>query len=178
VASHGVGCSSECCVYRSIRRIGLPVPISSPCFQRLDGFSPVPSPVPLRVRVHPLVSFASPSEYVLLVTCPTPKRRTPSLGSCSPSRHKRVKSTLRRVSHTRLRSALSVSHALDGLLLRAPLRACFIPLPRPGFALQGLSPLPSRLASSASRALMSLPSFSSRRVAPPLPVPLAPPPGR
>jgi len=55
--------------------------------------------------------------------------------------------------------------------------ACFIPLPRPGFALQGVSPLPSRLTSSMSRALMPFPSFSSRRVAPPLPVPLASPPG-
>lgn len=35
------------------------------------------------------------------------------------------------------------------------LQACFILLPRPGFALQGVSPLPSRLASSASRALVS-----------------------
>jgi hypothetical protein len=55
--------------------------------------------------------------------------------------------------------------------------AYFIPLPRPGFTPQGFSPLPSRLASSTSRALMPLPSFSSRRVAPPLPVPLASPPG-
>jgi len=33
--------------------------------------------------------------------------------------------------------------------------AYFIPLPRPGFTLQGLSPLPSRLASSTSRTLLS-----------------------
>jgi hypothetical protein len=104
--------------------------------------------------------------------------RAPPLGFLSPSRQKRVKSTWRRASHTRLRSALSVSRALDGLLLHAPLRACFIPLPRPGFALQGFSPLPRRLASSTSRALLSLPSFPSRRVAPPLPGPLAPPSGR
>jgi hypothetical protein len=97
VASHGVWCSLECCVHRSIRRIGLPVPTLSRSFQRLDGFSPVPSPVPLRVRVHPLMRFASPSEYVLLVTCPTPKLgRAPSLGSLSPSRHERLKSTCRR----------------------------------------------------------------------------------
>ena len=51
--------------------------------------------------------------------------------------------------------------------------ACFIPLPRPGFALQGLSPLSSQLASSTSCALMLLSSFSSRRVAPPVPDPLA-----
>jgi hypothetical protein len=34
--------------------------------------------------------------------------------------------------------------------------ACFIPQPRPGFTLQGLSPLPSRSASSTSRALLPL----------------------
>jgi hypothetical protein len=86
-------------------------------FQRLDGFPSAPSPVPLRVRVHPLMSLTSPSECVLLVTCPTPRCRAPSLGSASPSRQKRLESTQRRVSHTRLRSAHSVSRALDGLLL-------------------------------------------------------------
>lgn len=35
-------------------------------FQQLGGLPSVPSPVPLRVRVHPLVSFASPTEYILL----------------------------------------------------------------------------------------------------------------
>jgi hypothetical protein len=55
--------------------------------------------------------------------------------------------------------------------------ACFIPQPRPGFTLQGLSPLPSRLASSTSRALMSLASISSQRVAPLVPDPLASPSG-
>jgi hypothetical protein len=34
------------------------------------------------------------------------------------------------------------------------LRACFIPLPRPGFSLQGVSPLPSRADSSPSRSLL------------------------
>jgi hypothetical protein len=43
--------------------------------------------------------------------------------------------------------------------------ASFIPQPRPGFALQGLSPLPSRLISSTSHTLMPLPGFSYRRIA-------------
>lgn len=34
--------------------------------------------------------------------------------------------------------------------------ACFIPQPRPGFAFQGLSPLPSRLDSSPSRSLLDV----------------------
>jgi hypothetical protein len=137
----------------------------------------VPSPVPLRDRVHPLLSLTSPSEYVLLVTCPTPQRRAPSLGSYFPfaTEASGVHSTPgfphpttfrpQRFSHSR---RFAPPHTA---------RACFIPLPRLGFALQGFSPLPSRLASSTSRALMSLPSFSSRRVASPLPVPLASPPG-
>jgi hypothetical protein len=41
-------------------------------------------------------------------------------GPTSPSRQKRLESTPRRASHTRLRSALSVSHTLDGLLLHTP----------------------------------------------------------
>jgi hypothetical protein len=74
-------------------------------------------------------------------------------------------------------SVLSVSHTLDGLLLHRPLRACFIPLPRPGFALQGFSPLPSRLASSTRRALMPFPRFSCHRVATLAPDPPALPTG-
>jgi hypothetical protein len=41
-------------------------------------------------------------------------------GSASHSRHKRTESTEHRGSHTRLRSAHSVSRALDGLLLHTP----------------------------------------------------------
>jgi hypothetical protein len=78
---------------RSSRRIGLPAPITSRCFQRLDGFPSGPSPVPLRDRVHPLSSLTSPSEFVLLVTCPT---QVPSafLGVSSPLRDKSVWSPL------------------------------------------------------------------------------------
>jgi hypothetical protein len=62
-ASPGVGCPLELYEYRSIKHIGLPDPTLSPCFQRLSGFSSAPSPVPLRVRVHSLMDFASPSEF-------------------------------------------------------------------------------------------------------------------
>jgi len=49
------------------------------------------------------------------------ERRAPPVGSgCSPSRHRRAQSTWRQGSRPCLRSVLSVSHALDGLLLRAP----------------------------------------------------------
>jgi hypothetical protein len=45
-----------------------------------------------------------------------PQPSSSSLGFCSPSRHPFVGSTYRWVSRAHLRSALSVSHALDGLL--------------------------------------------------------------
>jgi hypothetical protein len=86
---------------------------------------------------------------------PKHEYRAPSLGFHSPSRQQRMKSTKRQVSQARLSSALGVSRTLDGLTPSHTLWACFIPLPRPGFALQGFSSLPSRLASSTSRALMS-----------------------
>jgi hypothetical protein len=81
----------------------------------------VPSPVPLRVRVHPLLSFASPTEFVAACHLPFARRLwAPPLGSRSPSRHKCVESTICRASQARLRFAPSVSHALGDLLLRAP----------------------------------------------------------
>jgi hypothetical protein len=80
----------------------------------------VPSPVLLQDRVHPLVSFASSSEYSA-VTCPLPESsgRLP-WGFFSSSRQQRMESTYHRASHARLCFALSVSHALSDLLLRAP----------------------------------------------------------
>jgi len=80
----------------------------------------VPSPVPLRDRVHPLLSLP----LLQSTCCLSPARRRSAgrlpWGLTSPSRQKRLESTSRRASHTRLRSALSVSHALDGLLLHTP----------------------------------------------------------
>jgi len=119
-ASHGVGCSPEYYERRSIRRIGLPDPTSSPCFQRLGGFSSAPSPVPLRVRVHPLMSLASSTEYVAACHLLDTRAERLPWGPSSHSRHKRTESTKHRGSHPRLRSAHSVSRALDGFLLHTP----------------------------------------------------------
>jgi len=97
------------------------------------------------------------------------ERFAPPLGFDSPSRHQSLESTQalefpvpatfrpQRFSRSRRFPPPGTSWAY------------FIPLPRPGFALQGVSSLPSRRASSARRALLSLVSFSSRQVAPPLP---------
>ena len=63
------------------------------------------------------------------------------MGSRPSSRHRQPASTTPRgIPTPRSRSALDVSHVLDGLLRQLPSRACFIPLPRPGFALQGFVP--------------------------------------
>lgn len=55
----------------------------------------------------------------------------------------------RRLAGSQVRdiSVLVVSHDLDGFSPRSTSRACFIPLPRAGFALQGVSPTESRAGS-------------------------------
>jgi hypothetical protein len=86
------------------------------------------------------------------------KHRTLLLGFRSPSRHQHQESTLRWAFRAQLRSALSVSHALDGLLLLAPSWACFIPQPRPGFSLQGFLPAAQPTRLSTRRPLLPFPS--------------------
>jgi hypothetical protein len=91
--------------------------------------SPFPAPRWLSLSAVPR-SFAGPgsSSYELrfsfrVCSCLSPARhccRTPSLGFLSPSRHQYMKSTYHRASHARLRFALSVSRALDDLLLHVP----------------------------------------------------------
>jgi len=69
-------------------------------------------------------------------------RRAPPLGSPPSSRHQPAASTTPQGFPTpRSCSLLAVSHDLEGLLRLQPLRVCFTPLPRPGFALQGFVPL-------------------------------------
>lgn len=121
-----LGCSSECYGYRSTEPIGL-------ARTRLDlavsswpsrDFLVIPAPGHLRFRVHPLVSFASSPEFVPANYLPDGRnRRAPSMGlrhllsdisTGSPLHDGRPTS--------RLRSALSVSRTLDGLLLLVPCR--------------------------------------------------------
>jgi hypothetical protein len=156
---------------------GYSLPPGTRCFQRLGGFPWMLSPAFLRERVHPLVSFASPSECVLFITRPT---QVPSdlPGFRSHSRHEHMKPTRHRASHSSTMVRPQRFSRSRRLTPSHTLRACFIPQPRPGFALQGFSPLPSRLASSTSRALMSLAKSFSQQVAPLVPNPSAPPSGR
>jgi len=132
----------------------------------------------LRVRVHPLLSFTSPAEFVSFQICPALAPGAPPLEFLLP-----IATSTRRV-HLRtsfpglaLRSAPGVSHALDGLLLLQP-RGFVSPRSHVRDSpLRGCSPLPSRIASSATVTLLSLPAFSCRRVASMAPDPSASPPG-
>jgi hypothetical protein len=133
------------------------------------GFSPGPAqslslrrPPHLPMRFHPPSSLPPPPEcyglraalraWLNLATQPI-GRRAPPLGSSPSSRHQPPASTIPRgIPTPRSRSVPDVSHVLDGLLRQLPLRACFIPLPRPGFALQGFVPRaePCRVSPAAS----------------------------
>jgi hypothetical protein len=127
-------------------------------FRRTDVVFPsTPAPVFLRSRVHPLVSSISPSERLPRVPARLALRPPSSfLGVPSPLRGNDSWSPRptgipgpsmfrpRRFSRPRRLTPPRASWA------------CFIPQPRPGFTLQGFSPLPSRSASSAYRALLPL----------------------
>jgi hypothetical protein len=75
----------------------------------------------LQVWVHPLVSFAPSAEYISASNLPVGRNlRAPFVGFLSPSRPQCGESTNSELPSSRLRSILSVSHALDGLLLATP----------------------------------------------------------
>jgi hypothetical protein len=128
------------------------------------GLPPAPSPCDLRNRVHPLVSFAllqssfeqSSARARHLAASP----RAPPLGSRPSSRHQHAESTVCRVSRTQHRSALSVSHALDGFLLLVPCASIS---------------LRCRVQGSRSRGFLLRSGRATSSVADPL-APLAPPP--
>jgi len=121
-----LSCSTEFYKCRRTEPFGLSrAPPRPRCFQlTLAVFLAAPVPVHLRSRVHPLVSFASSSEYVLPQTCPlaAATERLPwgcdlllsDISTWSPLDGRRPTSCLR--------SALGVSRALDGLLLLVPCR--------------------------------------------------------
>jgi hypothetical protein len=80
-----------------------------------------PAPAFLRLRVHPLVGLLPLQSTSQVFICAPLSLCAPSLGfPVSPSRHQCFESTNSRRPMSCLRSALSVSHALDGLLLLAP----------------------------------------------------------
>ena len=146
---------SEYCKKRRIEPIGLldPAP-ASPFPIRPRGLPAVSVCRTLSHPAHPLVRFAFPPESTNQRR-PGSNVRAPSLGFLPSSRHRPVESTHASIPSS-LRSAHDVSHVLDGFLLHRPLRVCFTPQPRPGFALQGFSLAKSRTSSSLAVALMPL----------------------
>jgi hypothetical protein len=104
--------------------LGYLLPPGTHCFQQFGGLPSVPSPVPLRVRVHPLVSFASPSEYILL--CHPSDYSAEALVPNTSQGSLPIRDTsnwsqpVDELPTAHLRFALSVSHAPDDLLLQLP----------------------------------------------------------
>ena len=84
---------------------------------------------------------------------------TPSLGFLPSSRHQREQSTSRLASQASLRSAHSVSHAPDGLLLLTPCELVSSRSHVQGSLFRGFGPTTSRLRSSRSRALSPFTTF-------------------
>jgi hypothetical protein len=136
------------------------VPVSS----APTGVTSPPAPGPLRVRVHPSMGFTSPTEFQPLQTCPRSclRERLPwgflphrDINRASPLASKHPKLTLR--------SALAVSHGLDGLLLSLP---CGFISPRchvRDSPSRGFLPPPSQSDSSSPRSLLPV---SGRRLPP------------
>jgi hypothetical protein len=157
VASHEVGRSTECCERRSCRRIGLPAPTMTSLLSREPMWCDSTA-VP-----RSLASPGSSSHELFLsyrvstipsLPCALPCK-APLLGFPSPSRYQHAESTNERGSHVSpYRSALGVSHALGGLLLRAPCRFVSPHNHVRDSPSRGYLPLPSRIASSATRTLL------------------------
>jgi len=99
--------------------VGLPAPTKPPRFRRTSWYFTARRPPLLSQWVHPLVSFASPSEFSSPYPPGTSRRRAPSMGFRPPSRHQLTESTHASIPSP-LRSVLEVSHLLDGLLLLQP----------------------------------------------------------
>jgi hypothetical protein len=119
------------------------------------GVTSPPAPGPLRVRVHPSMSFTSPTEFQPLLTCPHTFVRGRLPWGLVPHRDINEQSPLAS-EHPKLtlRSALGVSHALDGLLLSSP---CGFVSPRchvRDSPSRGFLPLPSQSDSSSPRSLL------------------------
>jgi hypothetical protein len=136
--------------------LGYLLPPWPACFHTTYAvFLPTPAPVPLRDRVHPLMSFISPSEPVAAFHLPDALTPNASSGffplrdinTWSPHSDK--------LPHLPSFRPQRFSRS-QRLPPPCALRAYFIPQPRPGFALQGFSPLPSHLASSARHTLLPI----------------------
>jgi hypothetical protein len=101
--------------------LGYLLPPRPRCFQQVGGFSPAPSPVPLRDRVHPLTSGTFLQSAWLPLTCRYSRVPDTFLGVLFPFATSICEvHLLPGFPSTRLRSAHSVLHALGEFLLRIP----------------------------------------------------------
>jgi hypothetical protein len=111
----------------------------------------------LRLRVHPLLSFASSPESVAASNLPVGRsHQAPSLGFPSLLRDISTASPLlRRDSYfPPMFRPQRFSHSRR-FTPPCTFGAYFIPKPRPRFSFQGFSPLPSRPGSSPTRSLLT-----------------------
>jgi len=148
-ASHGADCPAECCLYRRIGALGSRR--SHHCLAvsggpRWSSVDTVPR-LRLRKRVHPLVSLA-----LLLSSSCLRRPEHPSRAFTRPTTTGAFLgvSYLFATSTQRVHDPVSIPGPplfrpqrftrSRRLAPRCALQACFIPLPRPGFALQGFVP--------------------------------------
>jgi len=149
LSSREVGRSPESCEQRSREPVGLPAPSLTSLFPgSLSGFTSSPAPVPLRVRVHPLMSFTPSSESQPLRTCPARCRALRLPWGFPPLRGTSTRSPLTGRASQALPTVRPQRFSRSRRF--APpraLRVCFAPLPRPGFTSQGVVPAaqPERL---------------------------------
>jgi len=142
VTSREVGCSAECYEHRSCGPIGLSATTTTWRFLARPGGS-TPCVVP-RVLAN---AGSSSRELCLLFRVRTASnlplarmRRAPPMGSRSQSRHQLRRSTCERGSQPRPTFRPRRFARPRRLALSTTSWACFIPLPRPGFASQGFVP--------------------------------------
>jgi hypothetical protein len=144
--------------------LGWPVPAMTSLFPAdLRGVPSMPAPGFLRNRVHPLLRLSplqssSPLEPARITLAGV---RAPSLRFPSPSRHQCFESTLGEDPIPLLCSALSVSRALDGLLLDAPCGLVSSHCHVRDSLFRGFPHCQASISSSPCRPLLSLPTFAS-----------------
>jgi hypothetical protein len=116
--------------------------------ESLSGITSPPAPVPLRVRVHPLMSFTPSSEFQPLRTCNTRCRALRLPWGSAPLRGTSPRSPLTERA-SQARPTVRPQRFARSRRFAPPraLRVCFAPLPRPGFTFQGFAPAaqPDRL---------------------------------
>ena len=180
-ASPEVGCTAESYLHRSREPIGL-------ARSRHDlAVSSGPGQYPLDAIPRFLAKSGSSSRALVpsseFVTArarpyhPCGCVRAPSLRFLSPSRHRCLESTSRRgFQSSPMFRPQRFSHSRR-FAPRCTLWACFIPLPRPGFTVQGVSPLPSQHKLVAMPSPLVVADFRLQPGCPNCPAPAASPPG-